>query len=58
MNELGEELRFEGLTDVARALPVDAPADTGAAMLEAVRHFSAGAIQGDDETLIVLQCKN
>jgi hypothetical protein len=42
MNEFGEELGFEGLMAIVRTLPVGAPADMGAAMLELVRRFSAG----------------
>jgi len=56
MNELGEELGFEGLMDIARVLPVGAPADMGAAMLELVHRFSAGGTAADDETLMVLRC--
>jgi len=56
LNESGEELGFEGLMAIARALSIGAPADIGAAMLEEVHRFSAGGTRADDETLIVLQC--
>ena len=56
VNESGEELGSEGLMAIARALPVRAPADMGAAMLEAVQRISEGGARADDETLIVLRC--
>ncbi len=51
----GEMLGVNGLLDLANELPVDSPAATGQALLDAVARFRGGAPAPDDQTLLVLQ---
>jgi len=51
----GEMLGVEGLLELAQKLPVDSPADTGRALLEAVARYRGGQPSPDDQTLLVLQ---
>jgi sigma-B regulation protein RsbU (phosphoserine phosphatase) len=55
VNAAGEMLGEEGLLRLAQALPADAPAATGRALLEAVRRFCGCAQPKDDQTVVVLQ---
>ncbi len=54
-NSAGEMLGVEGVLELAQKLPVESPADTGRALLDAVARYRGGAPSPDDQTLLVLQ---
>ncbi|HXE75029.1 MAG TPA: PP2C family protein-serine/threonine phosphatase [Candidatus Xenobia bacterium] len=54
-NPKGEMLGVNGLLELAKSLPVDSPAETGRALLDAVARYRGGAPAPDDQTLLVLQ---
>ena len=54
VNESGAELGYDGLTALARGLPLGDPLAMGPALLSRVRSYSAAAGHLDDVTLLVL----
>jgi phosphoserine phosphatase RsbU/P len=54
-NGAGQELRIEGLMDLARQTSVEPPAEFGKTLLSKVREYRGSAARRDDETVIVLR---